>query len=263
MADPLVVVEDLRKVFGNVVALDGISLSVGRGVAHGLVGPNGAGKTTLLSILAGLIVGQGRVTISAEFSEQRTARIGVLLEHGSLFDLLTPREHLRWICAAEGITDDLTAARIEELGSALNLDPWLDHLVAECSKGTRKKLGFAMAVVVDPRLILMDEPFDGVDLHGLEAMRAILRQFHSAGATLVLSSHALHLLEDVCDTFALISEGRIVASGSLDELRFLASEEGSPSRMPAEADLRGLYLALVRPTDERLVLRTLAVASEC
>ncbi len=262
MADAVVVVEDLCKSFGNVVALDKVSFSIERGAACGLVGPNGAGKTTLISILTGLIRGRGRVVISEEFSTSRPRQIGVLLEHGSLFDLLTPREHLSWICATEGVPERKASQRIAELGEVLNLAPWFDQVVAECSKGTRKKLGFAMAVIVDPRLILMDEPFDGVDLHGLEAMSAILRQFHGAGATSILSSHALHMLQDVCDSFALISAGKIIASGSLDELRSLArGDELRDAGHAAEADLREIYRTLVRPTDSSVSLTTLAQPS--
>ena len=222
---------DVHKAFGDLLALKGVTLRVGPGACLGVVGPNGAGKTTLLRLLAGLLApDHGTVSIAGadpyRSPEGAGTTAGYLLSDVPLFDLLSGREHLTWTAEACGLSRSEREARIDELAGALELTPVLDRMIVTYSSGTRRKLAFANAVVTDPRIIVMDEPFEGVDAIGSMNMRSILKQFAGVGAAVVVTSHVLPLVEELCDRVLVLVEGRIVASGSIEELRASARGEG-------------------------------------
>jgi ABC-2 type transport system ATP-binding protein len=224
-------VVNLEKRYGGVHALRGTSLRVAAGSACGLVGPNGAGKSTLLRVLCGIArpdTGTARLAGVDPFRDPAGAKrtLGCVPELLPLFELLTGMEQLLWVGRIRGVPERALEDRIRELADMLDLADALDRRIATYSKGMRQKLAFIAAIVPDPRILVLDEPFEGVDVLAVRSMKAIIRQFVGAGAAVLLSSHILPLVEDVSDRFAVISEGRIVFDGDRAALLEEASANG-------------------------------------
>ncbi len=256
----MIEIRNVTKSYGRVQALSGVSLTVPAGTALGLVGPNGAGKSSLLRIVCGLARPDGGEIVLAGRNavDDLTARrsLGCMPETLPLFELLTGREQLSW---TGGILDiDRTAAerRMGELAAALELTDALDRPIATYSTGMRKKLAFANALIGDPKLLVLDEPFEGVDLLGIYTMKDILAQLRGAGAALLVSSHILPLLEDLCSEFALIHHGSIVLHGNRETLRAQALEIND-STSGERTDLESVFLDIVAPGRRSRRLETL------
>jgi ABC-2 type transport system ATP-binding protein len=250
---------DVRKKFGAVVALSGVSIAVGPHQALGLVGPNGAGKSSLLRIVCGLSqpdAGAARLNGHDPVREPIAARrhLGCVPEHPPLFDLLTGREQLLWTGRVHAVPEDSLAVRIDELAAALDLSEALPRRIAGYSKGMRQKVAFAAALLHDPRLVILDEPFEGVDVVAVDTMKAIIRQFVDHGAAVLLSSHILGLVEDVCTQFAVISGGRLVFEGDREALAIEAGKLTAGAGRPLES----VFLDRVAPN--RIVRRLTTLA---
>lgn len=250
----------VHKSYAEVAALSGVSLEVAAHQALGLVGPNGAGKSTLLRILYGVSrrdAGAARLDGYDPANDPLAARrrLGCVPEHPPLFDLLTGREQLTWVGRLYHLSDSLLDARIEELAAALDLVDALPRRIAGYSKGMRQKLAFAGALLNDPRLLILDEPFEGVDVVAVDAMKAIIRQFVEHGAAVVLSSHILGLVEDVCTEFAVLNAGRIVFAGDRQQL---AIEAAKLSTTAGDRPLESVFLDRVAPNRITRRLTTLA-----
>jgi ABC-2 type transport system ATP-binding protein len=214
----------LSKTFGETVAVDHIDLTVPRGSFFGLVGPNGAGKTTALSMAVGLLrpdVGLARILGVDVWDEPVRAKalIGVLPDGMAMPERLTGREVLTYLGQLRGIDENIVAQRAEELLSVLELTDSEHTLLIEYSAGMRKKIGLAMAVLHSPRLLILDEPFEAVDPISATTVKTILQRFVAAGGTVIMSSHVMALVEQLCDHVAIIAKGHIVAAGSLDQVR--------------------------------------------
>lgn len=217
-------VTSLRKSFGGSVAVDDVDLTVRRGSVFGFVGPNGAGKTTTLSIITGLLrPDAGSVVVGdADVWRNPVAAkriIGVLPDRMRLFDRLTGAQMLYYCAVLHGLDRDTARRRTDDLAVALGLDGSLDRPVRDYSIGMVKKISLAAAMIHSPRLLVLDEPFESVDPVSTALAVDVLKRFAAAGGTVVLSSHNMALVERVCDSVAVIVEGRILASGSLDEVR--------------------------------------------
>ena len=241
----------VRKGYGEVAALQGVSVRVGFRSAVGLVGPNGAGKSSLLRILCGLArpdAGTVRLGGADPLTDPVTAKqsLGVLPELPPLFELLTGAEHLAWVGRLRGVPDDLLEHRLAELGTALDLAGAMSRPISGYSKGMRQKLAFAAALIHDPRILVLDEPFEGVDALSVRAMKGVIRQFVTAGAAVLLSSHILPLVEDVCDRFVIITEGRLVFDADRDALEREALRATAGSVSPGHA-LESILVNLVAP----------------
>lgn len=254
---------DVRKSYGDLVALAGVSIKVDRGQALGLVGPNGAGKSSLIRILCGLgrpDAGHARIhghdPLTSPFEARRA--LGCLPEHPPLFDLLTGSEQLWWAGRVQGVAEPALAARIEELATALDLGEALSRRIGGYSKGMRQKLAFAAALLHDPDVLILDEPFEGVDVIAVEAMKAMLHQFVEHGAAVLLSSHILSLVEDVCSQFAVVSAGRLVFQG---DRQALALEAGKLTTGSQGRQLESVFLDRVAPHREVPRLQTMAGGS--
>lgn len=223
-APVLLRVEGLRKSFSRTVAVDGIALSVRRGEIFGFVGPNGAGKTTTLSMMTGLlrpdagIVTVGEADVWGSPGEAKRV-IGVLPDRMRLFDRLTGAQMLYYCGVLHGLDRETARSRSDDLSRALALDGALDRPVADYSIGMIKKVSLAAALIHSPRLLVLDEPFEGVDPVSTAHAIDLLRSYARAGGTVVLSSHNMDLVERVCDAVAVIVGGSILAEGSLDEVR--------------------------------------------
>jgi len=223
-SSPAIAVRDLRKVYGNKAAVDGLSLTVPRGCFFGFLGPNGAGKSTTIRMLTGLIppnsgsielLGMPMPAAGLEIKK----RIGLVPDESLLFDRLTGSEFLEFVGRMYGLARPVARERAQGLLGLFELEESGRKLIAEYSKGMRKRVAMAASLIHHPELFLMDEPFEGVDAVGARLMKDILVDQVERGATVFLTSHVLEVVERLCDRVAIIHEGKIVTEGTLDELR--------------------------------------------
>ncbi|MBA0053260.1 ABC transporter ATP-binding protein [Streptomyces sp. AJS327] len=240
---------NLWKQFGEQVAVSGIDLDLPAGRFVGLVGPNGAGKTTTLSMVTGLLrPDSGTVEIAGHDVWRDPAavksRIGVLPEGLRLFERLSGEELLGYLGALRGIPADETERRAGQLLDVLDLSGARNKLIVDYSTGMRKKIGLAAALLHNPEVLFLDEPFEGVDPVSAQIIRGVLERYTRSGATVVFSSHVMELVESLCDWVAVLATGHIRAYGSLEEVRGSA-----PSLHEAFLHLVG---AGDRSADERL-----------
>jgi ABC-2 type transport system ATP-binding protein len=220
----------LRKAFGTTVAVDHVDLAVPRGSFFGLVGPNGAGKTTSLSMAVGLLrpdAGEARIFGVDVWADPLTAKslVGVLPDGLSVPERLTGRELLTYTGLLRGLDPATVAERAHELLGVLELLEAERTLVIDYSAGMRKKIGLAMALLHAPRLLVLDEPFEAVDPVSASTIRTILQRFVGAGGAVVLSSHVMALVEQLCTHVAVITRGRVAAAGAVEDVRGTATLE--------------------------------------
>ena len=217
-ADPVVKVSSLTKLYGQVVAVDDLSFSLGAGTVTGFLGPNGAGKTTTLRLLLGLaeptagealVFGRGYREL-----DQPARRVGAVLESSDFHPGRSGRDHLRSLAMAAKIP----WSRVEEVLALVEIENVADRRVKTYSLGMRQRLGLAAALLGDPKLLVLDEPANGLDPAGVHWLRRFLRWFAEQGRTVLVSSHMLAEAAQTVDHVVIIDHGREVASGRLDEL---------------------------------------------
>jgi ABC-2 type transport system ATP-binding protein len=218
--------QGLRKRYGSRVALDGLDLRVPEGVVYGFLGPNGAGKTTTMRILTGLVrPDAGRVELLGQpFGRGDRARlfeVGALIESPAFYPFLSGRENLRAV-AATGAR--VPASRVDELLTLVNLRDRAGDKVSGYSLGMKQRLGIAAALLSDPRLLLLDEPANGLDPAGIAGMRDTLRELAAAGKTVFVSSHILSEVQQLVDVVGIVARGRLVREGPVGDL---LNESGS------------------------------------
>ena len=223
-APPAISVRNLRKIYGSKAAVDGLNLEVPRGCFFGFLGPNGAGKSTTIRMLTGLIPPtSGEIELLGlrmpEHEIEVKKRIGLVPDESLLFDRLTGAEFLEFVGRMYGLARAVARERARALLSLFELDDNRKKLIAEYSKGMRKRVAMAASLIHHPELFLMDEPFEGVDAVGARLMKDILLDQVRHGATIFLTSHVLEVVERLCDRVAIIHEGRIVTEGALNDLR--------------------------------------------
>src|SRR5437763_12407022 len=223
MPSPAILARDLKKFYGLKAAVDGVDLEVPRGSFFGFLGPNGAGKSTTIRMLTGLIpADSGSIEIlgfklQADDLEIKR-RIGLVPDESLLFDRLTGAEFLEFVGRMYGLERPAAVERARGLLDLFQLEN--DRkIIAEYSKGMRKRVAMAASLIHHPELFLMDEPFEGVDAVGARLMKEILQDQVRRGATIFLTSHVLEVVERLCDRVAIIDKGRIIKSGTLEELR--------------------------------------------
>jgi ABC-2 type transport system ATP-binding protein len=255
---PAVALDALAKRFGDVVAVDSISLTVQPGEVFGLLGPNGAGKTTILRMACGLLAPtSGRVAIAGVDVWQDPLRakrlLGYLDEEPLLYPNLTGREFLDLVgdlySVPRGGDRD---ARIARLLSVLELTDKQDEMIAGYSHGMRNKLGLAALLLYEPRVLLLDEPTNGLDPRSARRVRDLLRELADHGVAVILSTHILEIAQALCDRVAIVDGGHVVAVGTIEELRMRAGS--------AHASLEDLFLALTGGPDDRAMLDRLLSA---
>ena len=215
---------NLRKVYGTKAAVDGLDLDVPRGCFFGFLGPNGAGKTTTIRMLMGLAPPtSGSIELLGlpmpEHSLEAKAKIGLVPDESLLFDHLTGLEFTEFVGRMYGLARPLARERARELLVLFELDSERGKLIGDYSKGMRKRVAMAAALIHRPELFLLDEPFEGVDAVGARLMKEILLDQVRHGATVFLTSHVLEVVERLCDRVAIIQEGKLVLSGAMAELR--------------------------------------------
>jgi ABC-2 type transport system ATP-binding protein len=224
MSDPAIVTEKLTRRFGELVAVDRMDLTVGAGHFFGFLGPNGAGKSTTIKILTGLLAPTaGRIHLLGLDLETHPIevkrQIGVVPEGMGLFERLTGAEYLNFVGRMYGLDRTTTAQRAAELLDFMQLADRPKTLIADYSHGMQKKLALAAAVIHGPKILFLDEPFEGVDALAAGALKALLARMTERGVTIFLTSHVLEIVERLCSHVAIIHKGRLVAQGSLEELR--------------------------------------------
>src|SRR5947209_2328098 len=223
MSSAAILVRDLKKSYGSVAAVNGVDLEVPRGSFFGFLGPNGAGKSTTIRILTGLIpADSGSIEILGfklpDDNLEIKRRIGLVPDESLLFDRLTGAEFLEFVGRMYGLERPAAIERARGLLDLFQLE-FDRKIIAEYSKGMRKRVAMAASLIHHPELFLMDEPFEGVDAMGARLMKDILLDQVKRGATIFLTSHVLEVVERLCDRVAIIDHGRIVTSGTLAELR--------------------------------------------
>ncbi|WNI15954.1 ABC transporter ATP-binding protein [Actinacidiphila sp. ITFR-21] len=241
---PAVLVRGLWKRFGGHTAVAGIHLALPAGRFIGLVGPNGAGKTTTLSMVTGLLrPDDGSVQIVGHdvWSDPVAvkSRIGVLPEGLRLFERLSGRELLSYTGRLRGLPGPEVDKRAAQLLEVLDLADAQHKLVVDYSTGMRKKTGLAAALLHNPEVLFLDEPFEGVDPVSAQIVRGVLERYTASGGTVVFSSHVMELVESLCDWVAVMAAGRIVARGPLAEVRGAAPTLQDAFLSLVGADRRG------------------------
>ena len=221
---PAIAVRDLRKIYGNKAAVDGLNLTVPSGTFFGFLGPNGAGKTTTIRMLMGVAPPtSGTIEMLGlpmpEKDVEIKSRIGLVPDESLLFDQLTGGEFLEFVGRMYSLDRRVARERGGELLALFELDSEPKKLIGEYSKGMRKRVAMAAALIHRPELFLMDEPFEGVDAVGARLMKDILLDQVRHGATIFLTSHVLEVVERLCERVAIINEGKVVVEGSMAELR--------------------------------------------
>ena len=245
MTDSAIVTDKLTRRFGNLTAVDGVDLKVAAGQFFGFLGPNGAGKSTIIKMLTGLLAPtSGRAELlGLDFAKhpiEVKRQIGVVPEGMGLFERLTGSEYLHFVGRMYGLDRPITQRRSEELLEFMQLADRPKTLIADYSHGMQKKLALAAAVIHGPRILFLDEPFEGVDALAAGALKSLLGRMTERGVTIFLTSHVLEIVERLCSHVTIIDKGRLVAQGSLEELRAgIAGEEGS------KTTLEQIFLSIV------------------
>lgn len=221
---------NLRKQFGEIVAVDDVTFTAPDGAVTGLLGPNGAGKTTTLRMIYGLLPpDRGRIQID-EFDLSANllaaqSRLGVLPDSHGLYPRLTAREHARYFGRLHGLNGHFLDKRIGELAAQLGMESIIDRRVDGFSHGERTKVSLLRSLVHGPQNILLDEPTNGLDVASTRAVRSVIRRLRADGKCVLFSSHVMQEVSALCDAIVIVAQGRVVAHGSPDDIRRQAAEE--------------------------------------
>src|SRR3989440_9794655 len=230
-----IITQGLTRRFGELTAVEDVNLRVSPGQFFGFLGPNGAGKSTTIKMLTGLLApSAGRIEILGLDLQKNPVevkrQIGVVPEGMALFGRLTGSEFLNFAGRMYGLDRATAAQRAAELLEFMQLADQPKKLVTDYSHGMQKKLAMAGAVIHGPKVLFLDEPFEGVDAIAAGTLKAMLQRMIARGATIFLTSHVLEIVERLCSHVAIIHQGRLVAQGSLEELRAgVAAQTGTGS----------------------------------
>ena len=217
-ASRVIETNSLTKHYGDIVAVDGLSMSVPRGHVFGLLGPNGSGKTTTMSMLLGLVrptAGGFNLFGSSDGLEEALHRVGAIIESPTFYPYLTGRQNLLYF---QGISGRGASQDIDGLLERVGLEGRGDHRFRTYSLGMKQRLGLAYSLLGDPELLFLDEPTNGMDPAGMADVRDLIRSLGTGGRTVLLSSHLLHEVEQVCDSVAILSKGKLIAQGDVADL---------------------------------------------
>lgn len=258
---PAVEIVNLVRRFGDFTAVANLNLRVERGRFFGFLGPNGAGKSTTIKMLTGLLAPtSGRIRVLGRDLERETLevkrRIGVVPEDLNLFERLTGAEMLAFTGRMYGLQRQEIAERAGELLSLMELEDEPKKLIVEYSHGMKKKLSLACALIHRPEILFLDEPFEGVDALASRTLKDLLSRLTARGLTVFLTSHVLEIVERLCTDIAIIAEGRLVAAGSLDELRRGIAIEGDGQAAVQPVSLEDYFISVTggvrHPQDDAL-----------
>jgi ABC-2 type transport system ATP-binding protein len=226
----MILAEGLTKTFGSFTAVDDVCLDVGAGEIHGFLGPNGAGKTTTIRMIAGLLrPTRGRVMIDGhdlgKEPEAAKRALGLVPDRPFLYEKLTASEFLRFHGGLYGLDGEPVEARARELLDLFELQAWRDELIESFSHGMKQRLVLSSAFLHAPRAVVIDEPMVGLDPRGARLIKDVLRVMSRKGVAILMSTHTLEVAQEMCDRISIIQAGRIIARGTVDELRALAGTD--------------------------------------
>jgi ABC-2 type transport system ATP-binding protein len=238
----------LTKTFGSLAAVQDLDLTVKEGELFGFLGPNGAGKTTTLRMLLGLLRPTSGTAVVAGHDVQQEPlavkrAVGYLAEVPYLYEKLTGREFLRFVGGLYGLADARSDERGEQLMALLDLEEKADQVIEGYSHGMRQKIALAGALLHEPRVLLLDEPLNGLDPRSARRVKEMLRELCRRGVTVLVCTHVLEIAERTCDRVGILDHGRLIAEGTMDELRDVA-------RSPDGATLEDLFLQLTAGDEE-------------
>jgi ABC-2 type transport system ATP-binding protein len=228
-----IALHDLIKTYGQFTAVDGVSLDVQPGEIHGFLGPNGAGKTTTLRMIAGLLKPtSGRIEVNghdlAKDPEAAKASLGFIPDRPYIYEKLTAGEFLRFhggLFGLNGHGDHPIGTRVREMLEMFELGRWENELVESFSHGMKQRLVMSAAFLHRPRAVVVDEPMVGLDPRGARLIKDVFRKMSERGVAILMSTHTLEVAEEMCDRISIILRGRIIARGTVDELRALTGDD--------------------------------------
>ena len=216
-----VLLDNVCKSFGRLHAVDNLSVQASVGSVYGFLGPNGAGKTTSIRMIMNIIrPDSGRIEILGDGNiEQVKDRIGYMPEERGLYRKMTARKVLAYFGAIKGVNDKELAQRVPHWLQRVELADWADKKVEELSRGMHQKLQFAVTVINDPELVILDEPFSGLDPLNQDLIKNIILQMRNEGKTIIFSTHVMHEAEQLCDFILLINKGKLILDDTLENVR--------------------------------------------
>jgi ABC-2 type transport system ATP-binding protein len=225
-ATAVIAVHDLVKTYGVFTAVDGISLDVQPGEIHGFLGPNGAGKTTTIRMIAGLLKpSSGQVVVNghdlAREPEAAKASLGFIPDRPFIYEKLTAGEFLRFHGGLYGLNGGRVDTRVKDMLALFELSRWEDELVESFSHGMKQRLVMCAAFLHGPRAVVVDEPMVGLDPRGARLIKQVFRRMSEQGVAILMSTHTLEVAQEMCDRISIILKGRIIARGTVEELRTL------------------------------------------
>ena len=240
-------IKNLVKSFGDLVAVNDVTFDVHAGEVFALLGPNAAGKTTALKVLMGLLdadSGSAEVygTDSSTDPVGVKKLVGYVPEERNLYESLTPRELFEFIGSIRELPRDMVSRRVSEMAKALDFAQYYDSMIVTLSLGNKQKILLMAALMHTPKLLILDEPFSGLDVRTTRIMKDIVKIHTEQGGAVLLSTHIMEVAEGLCNRVGIIDEGKLIAIGSLEELRVQAEQEG--------ATLEKLFLKLTEQEDE-------------
>ena len=246
-SEPSVRLSNVSKSYGDKRAVIDLTLELGRGEIFAFLGPNGAGKTTTLKMTTGVLrCDSGSAWVCgadmARKGGQAKQHVAYVPDQPFLYEKLTGREFIHFVRDAYGVPPDVAERRLAELNARLDMDEFLDQLTESYSYGMRQKVAVAAALIHAPRLLVVDEPIVGLDPRTVRAIKTIFREIADAGGTVFMSTHTLGIAEAVADRIGIINEGRLIALGTLDELR---------ATLVAGSSLEEIFLHLTKDADDR------------
>ena len=231
-------IDTVTKAFEGHLAVDNLDLVVPRGSIFGLLGPNGAGKTTSIRMVMNILIpDQGRIEVLGEtMNEQLKERIGYLPEERGLYAKMKVGEVLHYLAALKGVAARTAKERTDQWLERVGLADWKDKKVEELSKGMQQKVQFVSAMIHDPELLILDEPFSGLDPVNVDQLKEIILELHEKGKTIVFSTHIMEQVEKLCEYICLINKGKKVLDGRLSEVKHSYGENTIALEFDGEAD---------------------------
>ncbi len=240
-------IKNYVKSFGELVAVNDLSIEIAPGEIYGLLGPNGAGKTTALKLLMGLLDPDSGTGEIFDFSCQDNPievkkRVGYVPEEQNLYDSLTSRELFEFVASIRKLPEVQTNARIKDMVKALAFEQYVDQVILTLSQGNRQKVLLIIALLHAPKLLILDEPFSGLDVRATRIVKDVIKIHTENGGSILLSTHIMEVAQGLCDRIGIIDEGKLIAEGTIAELQEQAKAEG--------ATLEKLFLLLTEQDDE-------------
>ena len=223
-------IKNLTHSYGKFTALKDVSFNIEKGDFIGLIGPNGAGKTTLMNTMVGILAADsGEVLVDGEategFSASVRAKIGYMPSELATYEMFSPEELLKFLAAMYGVDEKTTAERMEKLFDKLDMREWKKKSIKKLSTGMKKKTAFAAAVIHHPELLVLDEPFESVDPISQHKMKEILKKYLETGGAVLMSSHVLDTVQNLCNRFIIMNKGEIIKQSTPDKLDGSLEEE--------------------------------------